>query len=175
VKEKIGVIPDAAFAIERQDNSSKFRRFFFLEADRGTMPLCRKSLRLSSIRRKALAYSQSRRSRVLRDRFGIPGFQTLFVTRSRERLERMKETCKTASGRNPSIFLYATQDGLKRDDALAVLGVIFPPRSFMAIRYRWNIGLHGPTFTTSRPGCHWRYGFKHRRPRNKATNRSLMK
>lgn len=120
------VVPDAVFAIERKDASARQRRLYFcLEVDRGTMPLYRRSLRLSSIRRKALAYSQSRKNKILKKKFDIPGFQVLFVTRSGERLERMKETCKILTGGRPSsLFLFATQDELCQGDAFAVLGMI---------------------------------------------------
>ncbi len=123
--EKVGIIPDAAFATEKQDESGTKRRWYFLEADRGTMPLYRKSLRLSSIRRKALAYSQSRRSKVLKERSGIPGFQVLFVSRSKGRLERMKDVCREAmQGHATSLFLFATLDDLKHDDTFASLGMV---------------------------------------------------
>jgi hypothetical protein len=109
-KEHIGVIPDAAFAIDRVGPRGDRRRlYYFLEADRGTMPIHRKNLRNSSIRRKALAYAQTRKTRVLKDRFGIPGFQVLFVTRSKERLAGMKDACREApDGRDTSLFLFST-------------------------------------------------------------------
>ena len=114
-REKIGVIPDAVFAVDQHEASGGPRRFyFFLEVDRGTMPIKRKNLRLSSIHRKALAYLRTRRSGILKRKFGIPGFQVLFVTRSKERLERMKEACRAvARGKNPSLFLFTTSDELK--------------------------------------------------------------
>jgi len=78
------------------------------------MPLQRKSLRLSSIRRKALAYSQSRSSRILKEKYGIPGFQVIFIAHSAERLEHIQEVCNaTAKGRASSLFLFATTDGLR--------------------------------------------------------------
>ena len=123
--EKVGIIPDAAFAIEKQDESGIHRRWYFLEADRGTMPLYRKSLRLSSIRRKALSYLQSRRSKVLKEQFGIPGFQVLFVSRSKDRLKRMKDVCREAmQGRDASLFLFASIDDLKHTSTLASLGMV---------------------------------------------------
>jgi hypothetical protein len=110
VTERIGALPDAVFAIEDQG-----RLFYFiLEADRGTMPLRRKNLRLSSIHRKALAYSQTRKAGILKDQFAIPGFQVAFVTKSKERLERMRETCRDALNGNPSsLFLFLTYDDLQ--------------------------------------------------------------
>lgn len=113
--EKVGVIPDAAFAVEQTDQSDGTRRlYFFLEADRGTMPLQRKSLRFSSIRRKALAYSRSRRSRLLKEKYGIPGFQVIFIAHSTERLEHIQEVCNAVTkGPRSPLFLFATQEELR--------------------------------------------------------------
>ena len=73
------------------------------------MPLYRKSLRLSSIHRKALAYSQSWRKRVLRKRFEIPGFQVVFVARSEKRSGRIEETCNGVVGiERSTLFLHIT-------------------------------------------------------------------
>lgn len=113
--ESVGVIPDAAFAVDRMDHSGSPRRwYFFLEADRGTMPLHRKALCQSSIHRKVLAYSKSRTSCVLKDKYGIPGFKVIFIARSKERLEHIKAVCEAQSnGRVSSLFLFATQDELR--------------------------------------------------------------
>ena len=123
--ESIGVIPDGAFSIEHSFRGIVRRRYFFLEADRGTMPIYRKSLRLSSIRRKAIAYGRSRKGRVLKDRFGITGFQVLFITHSKERLARMKEVCRDATGgAETSPFFFITIDEFR---ALAhPLDLIYP-------------------------------------------------
>jgi hypothetical protein len=112
--EEVGVIPDAVFAAERQGDSGAFRRFYyFLEVDRGTMPLTRKSLAQSSIHRKALAYSRSFKSGILKRRFGIPGFKVLFVVRSKDRLERMREVCRTVQGSGSSLFLFVIHDEMR--------------------------------------------------------------
>jgi hypothetical protein len=110
VTERVGVLPDAVFAIE--DQGRPF--YFILEADCGTMPIRRKNLRLSSIHRKALAYAHTRKAGTLKDQFGIPGFQVVFVTKSKERLERMRETCRDAlDGNASSLFLFLTYDDLQ--------------------------------------------------------------
>ncbi len=106
--EEVGVIPDGFFAIERiGDSGTSHRFYYFLEVDRGTMPLTRKSLALSSIHRKALAYSRSFKTGVLKRRFGIQKFKVLFVVRSNDRLERMKKMCQPAQGDGSSMFLFA--------------------------------------------------------------------
>jgi hypothetical protein len=58
------------------------------------------------------------------DRFGIPGFQVLFIAKSRYRLERIEKLCGEAlEGRHPSLFLFSTPDESRRDP-LATLGMI---------------------------------------------------
>ena len=121
--EHVGVIPDAAFAVERTKHGIVRRYYYFLEADRGTMPITRNNLRLSSIRRKALAYTRSRSESVLKERFGIPGFQVIFITRSRDRLARIAEVCREVGGmKRAAIFRYSTTENLRaclsRSDAL---------------------------------------------------------
>jgi hypothetical protein len=54
---KLGVIPDRIFTLEYTDQAGKVQRvYFFLEADRGTMPVVRKGLVQTSFFRKLLAY-----------------------------------------------------------------------------------------------------------------------
>ena len=53
---KCGVIPDRVFALETLDSSGKTNRLhFFLEADRGTMPVTRRNLSQTSFYRKLLS------------------------------------------------------------------------------------------------------------------------
>ncbi len=108
MKERVGVIPDAAFAIDEAGGNTIRRRYFFVEVDRGTMPVYRKNLCNSSIRRKALAYARTRKTRALRERFGIPGFQVLFVATKRTRLARMKEVLPPGTMSKSPLFLFAT-------------------------------------------------------------------
>lgn len=54
---KCGVIPDRVFGLEFTDrNGRQILHWFFLEADRGTMPVTRDDLDQSSFYRKLLAY-----------------------------------------------------------------------------------------------------------------------
>ena len=53
---KLGVIPDRMFALEYPDQCGQVQRaYYFLEADRGTMPVVRKGLTQTSFFRKLLA------------------------------------------------------------------------------------------------------------------------
>src|SRR5437016_5148952 len=50
---KLGVIPDRVFALEYADQYDQMQRaYFFLEADRGTMPVTRHTLSQTSFYRK---------------------------------------------------------------------------------------------------------------------------
>jgi len=54
---QIGVVPDRVFALEyRNQVGETTRSYFFLEADRGTMPVTRRNLSQTSFYRKLLAY-----------------------------------------------------------------------------------------------------------------------
>ena len=109
--EQVGVIPDAMFSIDKKIPLGVLRYYYFLEADRGTMPLHRINLRLSSIRRKALAYVQTRRRNNLRERYGIPGFQVLFISRTEKRMEGIKGACHEAEKDRPtSLFLFSHEN-----------------------------------------------------------------
>ena len=123
--EAVGVIPDGFFAVERAEDANAPRRFYyFLEVDRGTMPIMRKSLALSSIHRKALAYSRTFKTGLLKKRFGIAGFKVLFVVRSKARLERMKEICQQAHGKESSRFLFTYPDQMREGNSLHELGMV---------------------------------------------------
>lgn len=86
---RIGVVPDKVFALEvtRSDNSSK-RIPYFLEADRGSMPIDRRNPRLSSIAGKLMAYQETYRKKVLQARLG-PRFVVLIIANSIERCKNI--------------------------------------------------------------------------------------
>ena len=72
---KLGVIPDRVFALEFRDEDGKSNRaFFFLEADRGTMPVRRRNLSQTSFYRKLLAYEATWSQSIHRTRFGFHRF-----------------------------------------------------------------------------------------------------
>src|SRR4051794_38118035 len=90
------------------------RAFFFLEADRGTMPVVRKGLRQTSFLRKLLAYRETWRQGVHKARLGIPNFRVLTVTASRERVEHLVEACRSLAGGGSRLFFFKDQESLGR-------------------------------------------------------------
>ena len=114
----LGVEPDRVFGL-RLANRPPDRRevFFFLEADRGTMPVRRRGLGRSSFFRKLLAYEATWRQGIHRSHLGLPNFRVLTVTTSKERVRHLVEatrTLKTGSG----LFLFANSEGLMGQDIL---------------------------------------------------------
>jgi len=111
---KLGVIPDRVFALEYSDKAdNRDHAFFFLEADRGTMPVKRRNLTQTSFYRKLLAYEATWSQSVHRNRFGFHRFRVLTVTTSAERLRSLVEVCsQLRSGHG--LFLFAHRASLER-------------------------------------------------------------
>lgn len=99
---KCGVIPDQVFALEFPDGA---RQFYFLEADRATMPVVRQNLAQSSFYRKLLAYEATWAQNIHRSRLGFNRFRVLTVTSSPERVRTMLEACQQLE-RGQGLFLF---------------------------------------------------------------------
>jgi hypothetical protein len=116
---RLGVEPDRVFGLEFAGAPENRRRaYFFLEADRGTMPVVRKGLGQTSFLRKLLAYQETWRQGLHREYLGIPNFRVLGVTASPERVENLVEACRALSG-GSRIFLFTDRESLGRGSILA--------------------------------------------------------
>ncbi len=112
-----GVVPDAVFGLEFANlPAGRNRLWYFLEADRGTMPVQRQRLDQSSIRRKFLAYQATWSQGLLR-RMSMARFRVLTVTTSAQRLASMQSACRSLP-RGHGLFLFAEQAELGRTDPL---------------------------------------------------------
>jgi Replication-relaxation len=117
---KLGVIPDRVFALEYQDqNGSTQRVYYFLEADRGTMPVVREKLSQTSFYRKLLAYEATWTSKVHQRHLGIHRFRVLTVTTSAARVKSLLDACSRLQ-RGHGLFLFADESVLQRDLLSAV-------------------------------------------------------
>lgn len=104
---KLTVVPDRVFALEYGGR----RAFFFLEADRGTMPVMRSSPHQTSFNRKLVAYEATWNQALHRSRLGIHRFRVLTVTTSAKRMESLVTACsKLKSGHG--LFLFANESVL---------------------------------------------------------------
>jgi len=99
---KLGVQPDRIFALEFPDHT---RAYFFLEADRATMPVIRPNFEKSSFYRKLLAYEATWIQNIHRTRFGFNRFRVLTVTTSTERVKHLIEACRQLE-RGQGLFLF---------------------------------------------------------------------
>jgi hypothetical protein len=112
---KLGVIPDRVFALEYPDHTGKPQRaYFFLEADRGTMPIVRKSLAQTSFHRKLLAYEATWTRKVHQRYLGISHFRVLTVTTVSGRVRSLLQACLQLK-RGHGLFLFADQSMLGKD------------------------------------------------------------
>lgn len=103
---KCGVIPDQVFALEFSGGQ---RQFYFLEADRATMPVVRQNLAQSSFYRKLLAYEATWTQNLHRSRFGFNRFRVLTVTSTPERVQTMVSACQQLK-RGQGLFLFTDAD-----------------------------------------------------------------
>jgi len=114
----IGIAPDRAFALEYPGEAGdRERAFFFLEADRGTMPVIRRNLAQTSFYRKLLAYEATWSQSLHRTRFGFHRFRVLTVTESPERVRSLVNACSQLK-RGHGLFLFADRTVLANPDLL---------------------------------------------------------
>ena len=115
----IGLEPDYTFSLSL--TKAKRQAFFFVEVDRGTMPIERASLGQTSILRKLLAYQSLWQSKQHQQHFGWRSFRVLFVTTSAERADNMiKATDKHTAIAGSSLFLFTDKQSLyAQEDLLA--------------------------------------------------------
>jgi hypothetical protein len=116
--QKLSAVPDRVFALEFNGKDGKLQRsFFFLEADRGTMPVVRKTLSQTSFYRKLLAYEATWLGGFHERLFGFNRFRVLTVTASAKRVASLVEACaKLQSGHG--LFLFADTTILDSDQGI---------------------------------------------------------
>ena len=117
---KLGVVPDRVFALEYMDQNGQLQRiYYFLEADRGTMPVVRKNLSQTSFYRKLLAYEATWANKIHQRHLGILRFRVLTVTTSAARVQSMLDACARLQ-RGHGLFLFADESLLQKDLLSAV-------------------------------------------------------
>lgn len=113
-RQQIGVIPDRTFALEFTQ-PKKSPALFFLEADRGTMPVTRQNTSRTSFQRKLHAYHATWKQDLHKTRFGFHRFRVLTVTTSAERMQSMIDACNELDGGH-GLFLFAEAKTLSHSD-----------------------------------------------------------
>ena len=118
----VALVPDRVFGLQFSD--TRKRAYFFLEADRGTMPISRSTLNQSSMQKKFLAYLAGHRAKHHTERYGIGSFRVLTVTTSPERTANMIANVKVITGgRGSNLFLFTDADALRSADNVLALAL----------------------------------------------------
>jgi len=104
---KISVVPDRVFALQSGNEAGETSRaYFFLEADRGTMPVIRKNPDQTSFHRKLVGYEATWLQSIHEKHFGFRRFRVLTVTTNAARVKSLVAACsKLKSGHG--LFLFA--------------------------------------------------------------------
>lgn len=121
IRHDLSLIPDKVFGLD--DTAARKRSYFFVEADRGTMPITRSHPRQTSFQQKILGYlAGSRPVNLHGQHFGIGNFRVLTITTSQERIVHMIEVLKQAThGTGSNQFLFTDRTSLlKSPDILAL-------------------------------------------------------
>ena len=108
-------IPDQIFGIVALDRpAGRNRKFFFFEADRGTMPAVRLDLSKTSFLRKLLAYGETYRRDLHTQIYGFPNMRVLTVTRGRKRVDSIIAAHREHTWQlcAPGVFLFADRTTL---------------------------------------------------------------
>jgi hypothetical protein len=113
------VIPDKIFGIRNLElPEGRNRKFFFLEADRGTMPVVRAGLDKSSLLRKLIGYGFTYADGLHRQFYGLPNFRVLAVVPARQRIHSIIEAHRqyTEKLMPAALCLLADRSGLLAGD-----------------------------------------------------------
>ena len=113
---KLSVMPDRVFALEFLNQKNERERvLFFLEADRGTMPVIRRTISQSSFYRKLLGYEATWAQSIQRTRFGFHRFRVMTVTTIHGRVQSLVDACsQLKSGKG--LFLFSDRTVLEKPD-----------------------------------------------------------
>lgn len=104
------IIPDNAFGLHFP--TERETSYFFLEADRSTMPVTRHNLFKTSFYKKLLGYWESWHQGLFKDNFHFRNPRVLTVTLSEERIRSMIKANKEIDPRHDGLrmFLFTTLD-----------------------------------------------------------------
>ena len=117
---KLGVVPDRVFALEYLDQKGQLHRvYYFLEADRDTLPVVREKLSQTSFYRKLLAYEATWTNKVHQRHLGVHRFRVLTVTTGAKRVNSLLEACLRLQ-RGQGLFLFADESVLQKELLAAV-------------------------------------------------------
>ena len=104
------VVPDKVFGLFfPEEREGRKNAFFFLEADRSTMPVMRTNFKTTSFFKKMIGYWESWRQDLYTANFGFKNARVLTITKSQERIDSMIAAGKQVDERKQGskMFLFA--------------------------------------------------------------------
>lgn len=110
-----GVVPDKVFGLYfPKEPPGRQRAYFFLEADRSTMPVKSKNMLRTSFYKKMLGYFHSWQQELFEKTFPFKTARVLTVTRSKDRIESMISAGRELDprGKGLRMFLFASEKDL---------------------------------------------------------------
>jgi hypothetical protein len=113
ITQDIRLIPDKVFGLDY--TNVRKRSYFFVEADRGTMPIVRSNPRQTSFHQKILGYLAGAGPGNAHGRhFGVGNFRVLTITTSSDRIASMIAALKQATrGEGSNQFLFVDRATLQ--------------------------------------------------------------
>jgi hypothetical protein len=114
--QEIGIVPDLVFRVGFRDGT---RRCFAVEIDRGTMPISRSNMSLSSFERKMRGYLSAYATKQHELQFGWKAFRVLTVTTNQHRLGSMVDALRqldVPQSPGPALFWFGLHQGLHQSD-----------------------------------------------------------
>lgn len=112
-RHEIAIVPDEVFGLHNLDKpEGKNRAYFFVEIDRGTMPITRRDIRQTSFARKLISYADTYERKLHTERFGIKNFRVLTVTTSQERITTMQQAWQSEISHRATaaMFLFKSKE-----------------------------------------------------------------
>lgn len=124
-RRTIGIIPDYVFGIYDELAGRTF--YYFLEADRSTMPIKRSVYGKSSFYKKLVGYYETCRQGQLPAIWGFKAVRILTLTVSKDRLLSMINANRSlgGNGRGSNIFLFASESNFELDEPSQVFNRIW--------------------------------------------------
>lgn len=119
-RHSLGVVPDKIFGLHfTREPEGKNRSYFFLEADRGTMPVASRTLERASVLRKLIAYRETWLQGLHTKHFTIRAFRVLTVTSAEARCGHLVDAAEAvADERTRGLFLFSSHHLLDAQNPL---------------------------------------------------------
>lgn len=116
----IGLIADILFGVNFPDKS---KRCFFVEIDRGTMPVLRTNELQTSFAKKMQCYLTTNALKLQEKQFNWKAFRVLVVTTDESRMQTMMQalrTLKSHNGLGATLFFFTTFERLQNQNPLTL-------------------------------------------------------